>query len=96
MLGGYEGGITTVLKAFSETDFTEDLKRIDIPVLVMHGDDDQIVPIVAAGSTVRQNTEESHAQGLSRLSTWDARDQRGPKSTPTCWRSLKEAMRLPR
>jgi pimeloyl-ACP methyl ester carboxylesterase len=32
------------LKAFSETDFTEDLKKIDVPVLVMHGDDDQIVP----------------------------------------------------
>jgi non-heme chloroperoxidase len=30
--------------AFSETDFTEDLKKIDIPVLVMAGDDDQIVP----------------------------------------------------
>jgi non-heme chloroperoxidase len=37
------------IKAFSETDFTEDLKMIDIPVLVMHGDDDQIVPIAAAG-----------------------------------------------
>ncbi|WP_328680937.1 alpha/beta hydrolase [Streptomyces sp. NBC_00322] len=33
---------------FSETDFTEDLKRIDVPTLVAHGDDDQIVPIVAA------------------------------------------------
>jgi non-heme chloroperoxidase len=33
------------IKAFSETDFTEDLKQIDVPVLVMHGDDDQIVPI---------------------------------------------------
>ena len=33
------------IKAFSETDFTEDLKRIDVPTLVMHGDDDQIVPI---------------------------------------------------
>jgi len=33
------------VKAFSETDFSEDLKKIDIPVLVMHGDDDQIVPI---------------------------------------------------
>ncbi len=32
------------IKAFSETDFTEDLKNVDIPVLVMHGDDDQIVP----------------------------------------------------
>jgi non-heme chloroperoxidase len=44
MIGGanahYEG-----IKAFSETDFTEDLKIIDVPALVMHGDDDQIVPI---------------------------------------------------
>ena len=33
------------IKAFSETDFTEDLKKIDVPTLVLHGDDDQIVPI---------------------------------------------------
>ena len=33
------------IKAFSETDFTEDLKALDIPVLVLHGEDDQIVPI---------------------------------------------------
>jgi len=33
------------VKAFSETDFTEDLKKIDVPTLIMHGDDDQIVPI---------------------------------------------------
>ena len=33
------------VKAFSETDFTDDLKKIDIPTLVLHGDDDQIVPI---------------------------------------------------
>jgi non-heme chloroperoxidase len=32
------------VKAFSETDFTEDLKKIDVPTLVLHGDDDQIVP----------------------------------------------------
>lgn len=37
------------IKAFSETDFVEDLKSIDIPVLVLHGDDDQVVPIDAAG-----------------------------------------------
>src|ERR1041384_3459387 len=36
------------IKAFSETDFTEDLKTIDVPTLVMHGDDDQIVPIKAS------------------------------------------------
>jgi non-heme chloroperoxidase len=40
---GYE-----CIKAFSETDFTEDLQSIDVPVLVMHGDDDQIVPIADA------------------------------------------------
>jgi len=37
------------IKAFSETDFTEDLKKIDVPTLVVHVDDDQIVPIGAAG-----------------------------------------------
>lgn len=37
------------IKAFSETDFTEDLKRFDVPTLIIHGDDDQIVPIGAAG-----------------------------------------------
>ena len=37
------------IKAFSETDFTEDLKKFDVPTLVIHGDDDQIVPIAAAG-----------------------------------------------
>ena len=36
------------IKAFSETDLTEDLKRFDIPTLIMHGDDDQIVPIGAS------------------------------------------------
>ena len=35
--------------AFSQTDFTEDLKRISVPVLVMHSEDDQIVPYQAAG-----------------------------------------------
>ena len=36
------------IKAFSETDFTDDLKAIQVPTLVMHGDDDQIVPIAAS------------------------------------------------
>ena len=36
------------IKAFSETDLTEDLKKIDVPTLIMHGDDDQIVPISAS------------------------------------------------
>lgn len=47
-----EGGIKAqydCIKAFSETDLTEDLKSIDVPVLVMHGEDDQIVPFADAG-----------------------------------------------
>lgn len=44
MMGGAKAHYDCI-KAFSETDFTEDLKAIDVPVLVMHGDDDQIVPI---------------------------------------------------
>ena len=48
MMGGakahYDG-----IKAFSETDFTEDLKAVGVPTLVMHGDDDQVVPIANSG-----------------------------------------------
>jgi non-heme chloroperoxidase len=44
MMGGAKAHYDCI-KAFSETDFTDDLKKIDVPVLVMHGDDDQIVPI---------------------------------------------------
>lgn len=47
MLAGFKGVYDTI-KAFSETDFTEDLKKIDIPTLILHGDDDQIVPIGAS------------------------------------------------
>jgi non-heme chloroperoxidase len=47
MMGSPKGHYDCI-KAFSETDFTEDLKKIDIPVLLMHGDDDQVVPIKAA------------------------------------------------
>ncbi len=43
MMGGAKAHYDCI-KAFSETDFTEDLKRIEVPTLVMHGDDDQIVP----------------------------------------------------
>src|SRR5262250_1963644 len=44
MMGGAKAQYDCI-KAFSETDFTEDLRGIDVPTLVMHGDDDQIVPI---------------------------------------------------
>ena len=48
MMGGAKAHYDCI-KAFSETDFTEDLKKIDVPTLVMHGEDDQIVPIADSG-----------------------------------------------
>jgi len=47
MMCGHVGAYECI-KAFSETDQTEDLKRFDVPTLILHGDDDQIVPIVAS------------------------------------------------
>ncbi|MBN8550110.1 MAG: alpha/beta hydrolase [Deltaproteobacteria bacterium] len=47
MMSGHKNAYDCI-KAFSETDFTEDLKRIDVPTLIIHGDDDQIVPIEAS------------------------------------------------
>ncbi len=49
MMGGIKAHVDGI-KAFSETDFTEDLKSVDIPVLVLHGEDDQIVPFPISGA----------------------------------------------
>ena len=69
--------------AFSQTDFTEDLKKINVPVLVMHSEDDQIVPYADAGPAVGEAAEARHAQDLQGLSARHAHhpcrdDQRGP------------------
>jgi non-heme chloroperoxidase len=48
MIGGIKAQYDCI-KAFSETDFTEDLKKIEVPTLVMHGEDDQIVPFADSG-----------------------------------------------
>jgi non-heme chloroperoxidase len=59
MLAGHKGVIDCI-KAFSETDFTEDLKKLDVPTLIIHGDDDQIVPIGASAllsSTLIKNAQ---------------------------------------
>src|SRR5207244_7755610 len=47
MMAGFPASYFCI-KAFSETDLTEDLKKFDIPTLILHGDDDQIVPIGAS------------------------------------------------
>ena len=48
MIAGHKA-VYDCVKAFSETDFTQDLKKMDVPTLVLHGDDDQIVPIADSG-----------------------------------------------
>src|SRR3546814_19854653 len=47
MMGGLKGQLDCI-EAFSESDFTGDLRKIDVPALITHGDDDQIVPIGAS------------------------------------------------
>jgi len=69
MMGGIKAQYDCI-KAFSETDFTEDLKRINVPTLVMHGEDDQIVPIDAeladlARSAWRKYGKGRHPAGLN-------------------------------
>jgi non-heme chloroperoxidase len=59
MLGGHKGQYDCI-KQFSETDFTEDLKKFDIPTLIVHGDADQIVPIATSAmlsSKIVKNAE---------------------------------------
>jgi non-heme chloroperoxidase len=48
MRGGIKGEYDCI-RQFSESDFTEDLKKFDVPTLIVHGDDDQIVPIETSG-----------------------------------------------
>ena len=61
--------------AFSQTDFTEDLKKITVPVMVMHGDDDQIVPYADCWATLGKVTEEWHPENLQGLSPRHAHDR---------------------
>jgi non-heme chloroperoxidase len=58
-------GAYDCVKAFSETDFTEDLRSIDVPTLIAHGDDDQIVPIVASAYKSAELVKESTLQVYS-------------------------------
>ena len=59
MMGGHKNTYDCI-KAFSETDFTEDLKKFDVPTLIIHGDDDQIVPIGAA-AMLRPNSSRARS-----------------------------------
>src|SRR6516165_2313596 len=75
MMGGTKAHYDGIV-AFSQIDFTEDLKKITVLVLVMHGDDDQIVPYADSGPPVGEAFGEWHAEDRQGLSAWHA-DHRG-------------------
>ena len=65
MMAGFKGAYDCI-KAFSETDFTEDLKKFDVPTLIIHGDDDQIVPIADSALLSAKLVKDATLEGLSR------------------------------
>ena len=72
MMGGAKAHYDGIV-AFSQTDFTEDLKKITVPVLVMHGDDDdQIVPYARFLASISKAAEERDAKDLQGLPAWHA------------------------
>lgn len=80
MAGGFKGELDCI-KQFSETDFTEDLAKIDVPTLIVHGDDDQIVPIGASalrtaelvkGSTLKVYPGGSHGLATVQAAAFNA------------------------
>ena len=83
MMGSVKAGYECI-KAFSETDFTEDLKAIEVPVLVIHSEDDQIVPYADSGAARGQAAEERHAQDLQGPAARLPCDPSGARSMRTC------------
>ena len=86
MMGGAKAHYDGIV-AFSQTDFTDDLKKITVPVLVMHGDDDQIVPYADCRAVVGEAAEERDAEDLQGLPARHAdhaggHDQRRPARVP--------------
>ena len=86
MMGGAKAHYDGIV-AFSQTDFTEDLKKITVPVLVMHGDDDQIVPYADSGPLSAELAAERDAEDVRGLPARHAdhpgrHDQRRPAGLP--------------
>ncbi len=90
MMGGIKAQYDCV-KALSETDFFDDLKSIDVPVLVMHGLDDQICPFESSGAHAVKLVKNGPSKPIP-ASRMGCQPPTQTKSTPTCSRSSK---RLP-
>jgi non-heme chloroperoxidase len=74
MMGGAKAHYDGIV-AFSQTDFTEDLKKITVPVLVMHGDDDQIVPYANSAPLSAKLLKKRHIENLQGLPSRHAHDR---------------------
>ena len=72
-MGGAKAGYDGIV-AFSQTDFTEDLKKISVPVLVMHSEDDQIVPYQAAGPLSAKLLKNGTLKTYKDLPAWHDHD----------------------
>ncbi len=89
MMGGAKAHYDGIV-AFSQTDFTEDLKKITVPVLVMHSEDDQIVPYVAAGPLSAKLLKNGTLK-VTRTSRTACPPRKRKRSTPICYRSFKRS-----
>ena len=93
-------GAHDCVKVFSETDLTEDLKKIDVPTLILHGDDDQIVPIQASALKSSKIVPNGSSRSTRRASRLDRRPRGGVQQRParlshdlTLLRSIRSAYR---
>ena len=96
-LQGIQSGLNGAfdcIKAFSETDFTEDLKKFDVPTLIIHGDDDQIVPIGASAMLSSKLIRNERSRFTRACRTAVARPLR-TASTPTSCHSLRPSQLRP-
>ena len=89
MMAGFPASYFCI-KAFSETDLTEDLKKFDVPTLIIHGDDDQIVPIADAALCRPRSSRARSSRSTRARRTACARRTR-TRSTPTCWPSCEDS-----
>jgi non-heme chloroperoxidase len=94
MIGGLKG-LLDCIREFSEVDCTEDLKKIDVPTWVVHGDDDQIIPIGA--SAVVQADPAGNPEDLSRRAAWPCADPSGhlQRGSPRVHQTLSGAFLHP-
>ena len=92
MMGGAKAHYDGIV-AFSQTDFTEDLKKINVPVLVMHGDDDQIVPYADSGPLSAKLLKNGTLRPI-RVFRTACRPPKPRRSTRICWRSSRADGRL--